>query len=147
MITLNAYESFTRPLLGICAALLLSAGDALAADRAGDAQIQARELLSRTAASQPPAPSASGAVPNPEDSTSTADASEQARRLLSGITGFGAEPRQAAALGPTGLPSGPITGRAEGRASPGAQAMAQRVILGASQSHDHSINGHRLVDR
>src|ERR1700704_2499884 len=82
---LHIAKFLSPPLALISAALLIHVGGAVAADSAGDAQQQARELLAGRIATQS-APSerrAEGAV------RPTGDAQERARRLLLGVADSG----------------------------------------------------------
>jgi len=114
----------------ISAALLIHVGGAVAADSAGDAQQQARELLAGRIATQS-APSerrAEGAV------RPTGDAQERARRLLLGVTDSGVQgikpiTRPGNAAAPVELTvQKSMTGHGD------AQAMARRLLLGQANA-------------
>jgi len=128
--SVHIVKFFNRPLPIISAALLIHVGGAVAADSAGDAQQQARELLAGRIATQS-APSerrAEGAV------RPTGDAQEQARRLLLGVTDSGVQgtkpitrPDNAAAPVEFTVQKGvPVHGDA--------QAMARRLLLGQANA-------------
>jgi hypothetical protein len=117
MISLNVFKSLSRPLVLVSASLLFQTGGALAADRGADAQTQARELLSRTTASQSAALSASSVG---KGSLSAIDPHEQARRLV-----LGAPAQRSEGTSPSG-----IAVRREARPSADAHAIARRMILG-----------------
>jgi hypothetical protein len=118
-----------RPLALLSAALLLQAGGALAAARAGDAQTQARELVSPTTAGRTVA-AQSNALPDGGTSLAALDPQEQARRVLLGTQRAGGEaevavPRYAKSTSPVG-----VVGRSDRRVHSDAQEMARHMILG-----------------
>jgi hypothetical protein len=121
-------KTSNRPLVLLSAALLLQTGGALVAARAGDAQAQARELVSQTTAGRSVAAESN---PLPDGGTSLAvDPQEQARRVLLGTQSAGGEaevaaPRYAESTSPAG-----VVGRDHRRAYSDAQEMARRMILG-----------------
>jgi hypothetical protein len=145
MIASDAYQSITPRLLQICAVTLLLAQSAWASDGVGDAQIQARDLITRSAVR--PLPVLFADLPQATGAASAADASAQARGLLVGASGFGAARRGSLARGDVAGAAVPDTGRAGHRASPDAQALAQRVILGLPRNHENVITRHRLAAR
>ena len=123
---------FLSPSLAlISAALLIHVGGAVAADSAGDAQQQARDLLAGRIATQsvpPSEPRAKSAV------RSTGDVQELARRVLLGVTDSAVQGTK------------PIT-RPDSAAAPvefsvqksvlthgDAQAMARRLLLGQANA-------------
>jgi len=128
--SLHIAKFFSRPLSVISAALLIHVGGAVAADSAGDAQQQARELLAGriTTQSAPPSEQRADRAVRP-----TGDAQEQARRLLLGMTDSGVQSTK------------PIT-RPDNAAAPveftqkgvlvhgDAQAMARRILLGRADA-------------
>ena len=125
--SLHIVKSFSRPLSIISAALLIHVGGAVAADSAGDAQQQARELLAGRIATLSAPPSERRAD---EAVRATGDAQELARRLLRGVPdarvrGTEAITRaaQAAARDDSALRERPAV-RGD------AQAIAQRLLLG-----------------
>jgi hypothetical protein len=127
MISLNLSKSLSRPLLLASAALLLHSGGALAADLAGDAQRQARDLLSGTTASPPTAVAESNVVADGGAYPSALDPQEQARQVILGTRSFGAKPRVTTAPDTkTTSPSGLVARRADADA----QEQARRMILG-----------------
>jgi hypothetical protein len=142
MIASNAYQSTTPRLLQICTVTLLLAQSAWASDGVGDAQIQARDLVARSAVS--PLPVLSADLPQATGAASAADASAQARGLLAGASGFGAARRGSLVRGDVG---GAVVPNAGHRASPDAQALARRVILGLPRNHENVITRHRLAAR
>jgi hypothetical protein len=118
-----------RPLVFLSAALLLQTGGALVAAHAGDAQTQARELLTQTTGVRSAA-ARFNSLPDGESSLAARDPQEQARRVILGAQGAGdsakvAGPRYAKSTSLAGA-----AGRAHGRAYPDAQEMARRMILG-----------------
>jgi hypothetical protein len=120
-------KTSNRSLVLLSAAFLLQAGGALTAARAGDAQTQARELVSQTTAGRSVA-AQSNALPDGGTSLAALDPQEQARRVLLGTQGAGGEvaaPRYAKSTSPSG-----VAGRGHRRAHSDAQEMARRMILG-----------------
>jgi hypothetical protein len=122
-------KTSNRPLVLLSAAFLLQTGGALVAAHAGDAQAQARELVSQTAAGRSVA-TESNPLPDGGTSLAAVDPQEQARRVLLGAqsAGGGAEvaaPRYAKSTSPAG-----VVGRDHRRAYSDAQEMARRMILG-----------------
>jgi hypothetical protein len=120
-------KTSNRPLALLSAAFLLQTGGALTAARAGDAQTQARELVSQTTAGRSVA-AQSNALPDGGTSLAAQDPQEQARRVLLGTQGAGGEvaaPRYAKSTSPSG-----VAGRGHRRAHSDAQEMARRMILG-----------------
>ena len=121
-------KTSTRPLALLSAAFLLQTGGAVAAARAGDAQTQARELVSQTIGGRSVAAQSNALA----DGTSLAalDPQEQARRVLLGARSAGGEaevaaPRYAKSTSPAG-----VVGQGQRRAHSDAQEMARRMILG-----------------
>jgi len=129
--SLHIVKFFSRPLSIISAALLIHVGGAVAADSAGDAQQQARELLAGRIATQsaPPSERRADRAVRP-----AGDAQEQARRLLLGVTDSGVQgtkpitrPDNAAAPVEFTVQKGvPVHGDA--------QAMARRLLLGQANA-------------
>jgi hypothetical protein len=122
-------KTSTRPLVLLSAALLLQTGGALVAAHAGDAQTQARELLTQMTGVRPAA-ARLNSLPDGESSLPARDPQDQARRVILGAQGAFASakvvgPRYAKSTSPA-----EAAGRAHGRAYSDAQEMAQRMILG-----------------
>jgi hypothetical protein len=122
-------KTSNRPLLLLSAAFLLQTGGALTAARAGDAQAQARELISQTTAGRS-VDAPSKVLPDGGISSAALDPQEQARRVILGthIADGEAEvaaPRYAKSTSPAG-----VVGRDHGRAHSDAQEMARRMVLG-----------------
>lgn len=113
MVSSKLGQSSHRSLLLLSAALLLQTGGALTAARAGDAQAQARELLSQSAAVRSVAVQSS-ALTAEDRSPAALDPQGQARRILLGAPGAGVKAQ----------------GADHRSARANAQEMAQRVILG-----------------
>jgi hypothetical protein len=118
-----------RPLVLLSAAFLLQTGGALAAAHAGDAQAQARELVSQPTAGRSVA-AQSNALPDPETSLPGLDPQEQARRVLLGTRSAGGEAEVAAPRYVKSTPAAGVVGRGDRRAHSDAQEMARRMILG-----------------
>jgi hypothetical protein len=122
-------KTSNRRLALLSAAFLLQTGGALAVARAGDAQTQARELVSQTTAGRSVA-AQPNALSNGGTSLAALDPQEQARRVLLGTPSAGgqaevAAPRYAKSTSPVG-----VVGRDHRRAHSDAQEMARRMILG-----------------
>lgn len=121
-------KTSNRPLALLSAAFLLQTGGALAADRAGDAQTQARELLSQTIGARSVAaqskPLADGGTP-----LAAPDPQEQARRVLLGAQSTGGEGEMPQRYANSTSPAG-VVGSGHRRAHSDAQEMARRMILG-----------------
>jgi hypothetical protein len=117
--SLHIVKFFSRPLSFILAALLIHVGSAAAADSAGDAQQQARELLAGRIATQsaPPSERRAARAVRP-----TGDAQELARQLLLGVTDS-----NAAALVESTVQKGVLV-------HGDAQAMARRLLLGQANA-------------
>jgi hypothetical protein len=118
---------------------LFSAGTALGADHASDAQTQARLLIS-----QPAGVRRSGAH-DVNAAAPGADAAGQARVLISGMAGRRGTEAPEAVLWRPMAPSAAAQGRRD-RASD-AQIMAQQAILGAAQMPRSVPGSHPLVER
>jgi len=122
-------KTSNRPLALLSAAFLLQTGGALAVARAGDAQTQARELVSQTTAGRSVA-AQSNALSDGGTSPAALDPQEQARRVLLGTQSAGGEaevavPRYAKSTSPVG-----VVGRSDRRVHSDAQEMARHMILG-----------------
>jgi hypothetical protein len=129
--SLHIVKFLSRPLSVISAALLIHVGGALAADSAGDAQQQARELLAGRSATQSTLPSERRAD---RAARPTADAQELARRVLLGVTDAGVQgtkpmtrPDNAAAPVESTVQKSVLT-------HGDAQAMARRLLLGQASA-------------
>ena len=122
-------KTSSRPLALLSAAFLLQTGGALTAARAGDAQTQARELLSPTTAGRSVA-AQSDTLADGGTSLPALDPQEQARRILSGTPSAGGEAEVAAPRYAKSTSTAAIVGRADRRAHSDAQEMARRMILG-----------------
>jgi hypothetical protein len=119
-------KTSNRPLALLSAAFLLQAGGALTAARAGDAQMQARELLSQSTAGRSLA-AQSDTLPDGETSLAALDPQEQARRVL---LGAGGQAKAAAQRYAKSTSAAGVVGRGDRRAHSDAQEMARRMILG-----------------
>ena len=133
--SLHIAKLFENPLALAGAALVIHIGAATAADSSGDAQQQARELLTGTTTAH------FAAQPPPRDDKvrrPTADAQELARQVLLGTTGSvvgGAEAIKhsevAGASGKTARQARPVT-------HGDAQAAARQLLLGQPVASDAS---------
>jgi hypothetical protein len=113
------------------AGLLLCANGALAAEVAGDAQMQARDLLSESVGGQPEIDVQSSAIPSDDRQVLNFDPQEQARDPLLGKS-FTDTSDQAASLEPQmeAMPAASV--QRIRRADIGGQESAQRMLLGSS---------------
>jgi hypothetical protein len=122
-------KTSNRPLALLAAAFLLQTGGAFTAARAGDAQTQARELLSQTTADRSVA-AQSDTLADGDTSLAVLDPQEQARRVLLGTPSAGGAPKLAAARYAKSTAAAGVAGRGDRRAHSDAQEMARRMILG-----------------
>jgi hypothetical protein len=122
-------KTSNRPLVLMSAALLLQTGGVLVAARAGDAQTQARELLTQTTGAESVA-ARFNALPDGESSLAARDPQEQARRVILGTQSAGGSAKPAAPRFAKSTSLAGAAGREHGRAYPDAQEMARRMILG-----------------
>lgn len=122
-------NTFGRRLMLASVGLLLCASGALAADGAGDAQMQARDLLSGSVGGQPGINVPSSAIPTDDGQVLNFDPQEQARDLLLGKN-FAGTSHQAANLDSKtdAIPAAPV--QRIRRADIGSQELAQRMLLG-----------------
>jgi hypothetical protein len=118
-----------RRLMLACAGLLLCANGALAAEVAGDAQMQARDLLSGTVGGRPKIADASCAIPMDDRHVLSLDPQEQARDLILGQNVAGTA-HQAASLDSKtdSMPAASV--QRIRSADIGGQELAQRMLLG-----------------
>jgi hypothetical protein len=129
MTTSKLIKTSNRSLALLSAAFLLQTGGALTTARAGDAQTQARELVSQTTAGRSVA-AQSNAVPDGGTSLPALDPQEQARRVLLGTPSAGGEAEVAAPRYAKSTSAAGVVGRGDRRAHSDAQEMARRMILG-----------------
>jgi len=130
-------KTLSHGLVLISAVFLLRAHDVLAAEDVGDAQAQARDLLSGTVGGrakvidESPAISADG-HPTPTLSPQpTLDPQEQARQLILGKPNLGRITGRAAALGPQLNETSAVSTRDDHRTYADPQESARRMILGS----------------
>ena len=118
-----------RRLMLASAGLLLCANGALAAEVVGDAQMQARDLLSGTVGGRPKIADVSSAVPTDDRHVLNLDPQEQARDLILGKN-FAGTAHQAASLD-SKTDAIPVTSvQPIRRADIGGQELAQGMLLG-----------------
>ena len=123
----------SRRLLLISAAVLINANTVLAADRVGDAQMQARDLLSGTVGGTGTIDK-SLAISAGHHQKSYADPQKQARQIILGRPSFdGTEGREFAAQSKTTVPV-PVSARRNSRIHTDPQELARRMILGTGGS-------------
>jgi len=111
------------------AGFLLCANGALAAEVVGDAQMQARDLLSGTVGGRPKIADVSSAVPTDDRHVLNLDPQEQARDLILGKN-FAGTAHQAASLDSKtdAMPAASV--QRIRSADIGGQELAQRMLLG-----------------
>jgi hypothetical protein len=122
-------KTSNRPLLLLSAAFLLQTGGALTAARAGDAQAQARELISQSTAGRSVV-AQFNVLPDGGTSPDALDPQEQARRVILGTHSADGEAEVAAPRYAKSTPPTAVVGRDHRRAHSDAQEMARRMILG-----------------
>jgi hypothetical protein len=118
-----------RRLMLASAGLLLCANGALAAEVVGDAQMQARDLLSGTVGGRPKIADVSSAIPTDDRHVLNLDPQEQARDLILGKNVAGTA-HQAASLDSKtdAMPAASV--QRIRSADIGGQELAQRMLLG-----------------
>ncbi len=122
-------KTLSHSLVLISAVFLLQAHEVRAAENVGDAQVQARDLLSGTVGGrakvidESPTPTLS---PQP-----TLDPQEQARQLILGKPNLGRITGRAAALGPQLNETSAVSTRDDHRTYADPQESARRMILGS----------------
>jgi hypothetical protein len=133
--SLHIAKLFKNPLALAGAALLIHIGAATAADSTGDAQQQARELLTGTpsAHSAPQSALRDGKVTRP-----TADAQELARQLLLATTGSRVGDAAAIKQSQVARASGETVRQARPVARGDAQAAVRHLLLGQRVTSDAS---------
>lgn len=127
----------SRRLMLISAAILINANIVLAADRVGDAQMQASDLLSGNVW-RSKIIDKSLASSADHSQRSYADPQTQARQLILGTTSFdGPVSREFSVQSKTDVPV-PVSARRDSRVQADAQELARRMILGAGASGKES---------
>jgi len=119
----------SRRLILISAAILINANTVLAADRVGDAQMQARDLLSGTVGGTKTFDK-SLAISADDRQKSYPDPQEQARQL---ILGKPSSAREFAVRSKTNVPVA-VSGRRNSHVHADPQELARRMILGTGGS-------------
>jgi hypothetical protein len=114
----------------ISAALLLYVNNALAAEVVGDAQMQARDLLSGTVGGRAKTFGPSNAIPADGHRASNLDPQEQARQLILGKPNVGGDARATVALGSKTTSAPAVSARGKRGVPADAQEAARRMILG-----------------
>jgi hypothetical protein len=122
-------NTFGRRLMLASAGFLLCANGVLAAEVVGDAQMQARDLLSGTVGGRTTIVDLSTAIPTDDRNVLNLDPQEQARDLILGKN-FAGPAYQAASLNPE-MDATPVASVQNiSRADIGGQELAQRMLLG-----------------
>ena len=128
----------SRRLVLISAAILINANTVLAANRVGDAQMQARDLLAGTVGGRSKIVDKSLAISADNHQQSYPDPQTQARQLILGKSSFdGAVSRKFAVQSKTNV-GVPVSARRIGSAHTDPQELARRMILGAADSRKES---------
>jgi hypothetical protein len=127
--SLISSNTLGRRLMLASAGLLLCANGALAAEVVGDAQIQARDLLSVSVGGRSQMDVLSSAIPTDDRQVPNSDPQEQARDLVLGKNIAGAS-HQAASLDSKtdAMPSASV--QRIRRADIGSRELAQRMLMG-----------------
>jgi hypothetical protein len=129
MKTFISTNTLGRRLMLASAGLLLCANGAFAAEVAGDAQMQAGDLLSGTVGGRPKFADASSAIPTDDPQVPYLDPQEQARYLILGKKFAGTDPQAASFDSQTdAMPAASL--QSIRRVDIGGQELAQRMILG-----------------
>ena len=131
MNSLSPAKMFGHGLMLISAAFLFQADDVRAADSAGDAQVQARDLLSGTVGGRAKTIDESPANPADGHQTSGLDPQEQARQLILGKLHVD---NRAAALEPKVNTTRAVSARDDHDTYADPQESARRMILGHGAS-------------
>jgi hypothetical protein len=125
------------------AAIFINANTVLAADRVGDAQIQAQDLLTGTVGGKTKSIDKSLVIS--ADQRSYPDLQTQARQLILGKSSFdGAATRESSVQSKTNAPP-PTSARRDDFAHTDPQELARRMILGAGVNRKER-SGMRLSD-
>jgi hypothetical protein len=119
-------------LILISAAILINANTALAADRVGDAHVQARELLSGTVG-RTGSIDKSIAIAAHHHQTAYPDPQEQARQFIFGKPSFDGNVSRESAVQSKSAPA-PLSARRNSRVHADPQELARRTILGTGGS-------------
>lgn len=129
--SLHIVKFIGPPLALISAALLIHVGGAVAADSAGDAQQQARELLAGRIATRS-APASERRADR--EVRPTADVQELARRVLLGVTDSGVQGAKPITRPDNAAAPVELTVQKSVLAHGDAQAMARRLLLGQANA-------------
>jgi hypothetical protein len=125
----------SRRLILISAAILVNANTVLAANRVGDAQMQARDLLAGTVGGRAKIIDKSSVISAAGHQQSYPDPQTQARQLILGKSSFGgAVSREFAVQSKTNV-AVPVSARRIGSAHTDTQELARRMIVGAADSN------------
>lgn len=125
----------SRRLILISAVILVNTNTVLAANRVGDAQMQARDLLSGTVGGKAKVIDKSLAISADHLQKPYPDPQTQARQLILGKPSFdGAESREFAVQSKTDVPT-LVSPRRNDSAHTDPQELARRMILGALTGH------------
>jgi hypothetical protein len=129
-------------LILISAAVLINANTVLAANRVGDAQMQARDLLSGTVGGRAKIIDKSPAISADHHQKSYPDPQTQARQLILGRPNFdGTVSREFAVQSKINVPVS-VAVRRNRSAHTDPRELARRMILGTGDSHRESAGMH-----
>jgi hypothetical protein len=127
----------------LSAGLLLQSNTLLAAEVAGDAQTQARDLLTGTVDGRPRVVDQSPAISSDGPQASVVDAQEQARRMILGEPAVGSAANESAVDAATTKKARAESLRGDVYGDP--QESARRMILGVGASNGAASVSHRSV--
>ena len=130
MISFITSKTLGSRLMLISAVTLLHVNGALAAEFVGDAQVQARDLLSGTVGGRAKIVDASPAISARGQQPSNLDPQEQARELISGKRTLGRVAVRRVAVDSKTKVSAALPARGNRREYSDAQELARRMILG-----------------
>jgi hypothetical protein len=137
MNSLISMKIASRRLLLISAATLITANTVVAANRVGDAQMQARDLLTGTVEGAK-ATYRSSALAADQHQQSYADPQEQARQLILGKPSFEGSASRKVAAQPKTNATAPASERGKDGVHTDPQELARRMILGEGDSAKES---------
>jgi hypothetical protein len=143
MDSLIRIKTHARWLALLSAGLLLQSNTLFAAEIAGDAQTQARDLLTGTVDGRPRIVDQSPAISSDGPQASVVDAQEQARRMILGKPTVGRAANERSAVASTTKKARADSLRGDVYGDP--QESARRMILGVGVSNSAASVSHRSV--
>ena len=127
-------KAIIRCLVLIFATVLINANPVFGADRVGDAQMQARDLLAGTVGGRPKTLDKSFAIAADRHQQSYPDPQTQARHLILGKSSIGGAVSREFAVQSKANVAEPVSAQRIGAAHTDPQELARRMILGAADS-------------